>query len=61
MSVEEKVGQTIQADIASITPDELRKYPLGSSWPAATRRRAATTAPRPRWVDLDQRLPRRGA
>jgi beta-glucosidase len=30
MSLEEKVGQTIQADGASITPDELRKYPLGS-------------------------------
>ena len=30
MSVEEKVGQTIQADIASITPDDLRRYPLGS-------------------------------
>ena len=30
MTLEEKVGQTIQADIASITPDDLRKYPLGS-------------------------------
>lgn len=30
MSLEEKVGQTIQADGASITPDELRQYPLGS-------------------------------
>jgi beta-glucosidase len=30
MSLEEKVGQTIQADGASITPEELRRYPLGS-------------------------------
>ena len=30
MTVEQKVGQVIQADIDSITPDELRHYPLGS-------------------------------
>ena len=30
MSVAEKVGQMIQADIGSITPDDLRRYPLGS-------------------------------
>src|SRR5271168_4855847 len=30
MSLEEKIGQMIQADIASITPDELRTYKLGS-------------------------------
>jgi len=30
MSVEEKVGQTIQGDIASTTPDDVRKYHLGS-------------------------------
>src|SRR5918992_286782 len=30
MSVEQKVGQLIQADIGSITPDDLRVYPLGS-------------------------------
>src|SRR6478736_4249600 len=30
MSVEEKVGQTIQGDIASMTPADLEKYPLGS-------------------------------
>jgi beta-glucosidase len=30
MTLEEKVGQMIQADIASITPDDLRSYPLGS-------------------------------
>jgi beta-glucosidase len=30
MSLEEKVGQTIQADIGNITPQELREYPLGA-------------------------------
>lgn len=30
MSVEEKVGQIVQADITTITPDDLRKYRLGS-------------------------------
>ena len=30
MTLEEKVGQIIQADIASVTPDEVRKFNLGS-------------------------------
>lgn len=30
LSVEEKVGQIIQADIGSVTPDDVRKYRLGS-------------------------------
>ena len=30
MTVEQKVGQVIQADIASITPDDLRHFSLGS-------------------------------
>ncbi|HEY0106432.1 MAG TPA: glycoside hydrolase family 3 protein, partial [Rhizomicrobium sp.] len=30
MTVEEKVGQTIQADIASVAPDDVRTYRLGS-------------------------------
>jgi beta-glucosidase len=30
LTLEQKVGQLIQADIASITPDDLRHYPLGS-------------------------------
>ena len=30
MTLEEKVGQLVQADIASVTPDDLRTYPLGS-------------------------------
>ena len=30
MSLEQKVGQTVQGDIASITPDDVRRYHLGS-------------------------------
>ncbi|WP_430543316.1 glycoside hydrolase family 3 protein [Stenotrophomonas maltophilia] len=30
MTVEEKVGQLVQGDIASITPDDVRRYRLGS-------------------------------
>jgi len=30
MSVEEKVGQIVQGDIGSVTPDDVRKYRLGS-------------------------------
>ncbi|MDP5129897.1 MAG: exo 1,3/1,4-beta-D-glucan glucohydrolase [Paraglaciecola sp.] len=30
MTVEEKVGQVIQADIASVTPEEVKEYHLGS-------------------------------
>ena len=30
LTVEEKVGQIVQADIGSITPEDLRKYRLGS-------------------------------
>lgn len=30
MTVEEKVGQIVQADISAITPEDLRKYRLGS-------------------------------
>ena len=30
MTIEEKVGQIVQADITTITPDDLRKYRLGS-------------------------------
>ncbi len=30
MSVEEKVGQTIQTEVGSITPEDLHRYPLGS-------------------------------
>jgi hypothetical protein len=30
MSLEQKVGQIVQGDIASVTPDDVRRYHLGS-------------------------------
>ena len=30
MSIEEKVGQMIQADLSTVRPEDLRTYPLGS-------------------------------
>lgn len=53
MTLEEKVGQLIQADIASITPSDLATYPIGSilaggnSSPDGNER-----APLQAWVDL---------
>lgn len=53
MTLEEKVGQVIQADIGSITPADLARYPLGSilaggnSAPGGDER-----APAAAWVDL---------
>ena len=53
MTIEEKVGQIIQADIASITPADLATYPLGSilaggnSAPGGDDRASAQA-----WVDL---------
>ncbi|MFN3668195.1 MAG: glycoside hydrolase family 3 N-terminal domain-containing protein [Brevundimonas sp.] len=53
MTLEEKVGQTIQADISSITPEDLLTYPLGSilaggnSSPGGDERAAPQA-----WVDL---------
>jgi beta-glucosidase len=53
MTVEEKVGQTIQADIAAIEPSDLLTYPLGSilaggnSSPGGDERASAQA-----WVDL---------
>lgn len=53
LSLEEKVGQVIQGDIGSITPADLRKYPLGSvlaggnSGPGGDDR-----APPQAWLDL---------
>jgi len=53
MTVEEKVGQLIQADIASIKPEDLLTYPLGSilaggnSSPGGDERASAQD-----WVDL---------
>ena len=53
MTLEEKVGQTIQADIGSITPADLARYPIGSilaggnSAPGGDER-----APAMAWVEL---------
>lgn len=53
LTVEEKVGQVIQGDISTITPEDLRKYPLGSilaggnSGPGGDDR-----APPQQWLDL---------
>jgi hypothetical protein len=61
MTVEEKVGQTIQADIASIKPEDLlTKYPLGRSGGRHIRSPAATTAPRPGLGRHGGGLPRGG-
>ncbi|MGV8951063.1 MAG: glycoside hydrolase family 3 protein [Cypionkella sp.] len=55
MTLEEKVGQLIQADIGSITPADLTRYPIGSilaggnSAPAANER-----APLADWVALSR-------
>ena len=56
MTLEEKVGQTIQADIGSIKPEDLLTYPPGTSaprptngsnWPGpSARRRPSGRAPR---------------
>jgi beta-glucosidase len=43
MTLEQKVGQMVQAEIRSVTPDDVRKYRLGSvlngggAWPGANR------------------------
>ncbi|HSY05232.1 MAG TPA: glycoside hydrolase family 3 protein [Steroidobacteraceae bacterium] len=57
MTPEQKVGQVIQADIGSITPDDLRHYPLGSvlnggnSWPNDDKLAAASE-----WLRLADRF-----
>ncbi|MBM6577980.1 glycoside hydrolase family 3 C-terminal domain-containing protein [Microvirga sp. SRT01] len=53
MTVEEKVGQVIQADIASVTPEDVKRYHLGSvlnggnSGPYGD-----DLAPAPKWLEL---------
>ena len=57
MTPEQKVGQLIQADIGSISPDDLRHYPLGSvlnggnSWPNDDELAAASE-----WLQLADRF-----
>ncbi|MFC5345596.1 glycoside hydrolase family 3 N-terminal domain-containing protein [Brevundimonas staleyi] len=53
MTVEEKVGQTIQADIGSITPADLATYPLGSILAGGSSGPGGNDkAPAQAWVDL---------
>ena len=53
MTVEEKVGQTIQADIGAITPADLARYPLGSILAGGSSGPSGDDkAPAQAWVDL---------
>ena len=53
MTLEEKVGQMIQADIASITPAELRTYRLGSVLAGGNAAPGGNVRTGPRaWLDL---------
>jgi beta-glucosidase len=53
MTLEQKVGQMVQADIRSVTPDDVRKYRLGSvlngggAWPGENKHASAAD-----WVAL---------
>ncbi|NJC41221.1 beta-glucosidase [Brevundimonas alba] len=53
MTLEEKVGQTIQADISAIKPEELLTYPLGSILAGGNSSPAGNERSTPQaWVDL---------
>ncbi len=53
MTVEEKVGQVIQADISSVTPDEVRTYHLGSVLNGGNSAPGGDEfAPGPKWLEL---------
>jgi len=53
MSVEDKVGQTIQGDIASMTPADLEKYPLGSILAGGNSAPGGDDRASPKaWIDL---------
>lgn len=53
MTLEEKVGQLIQADISSITPDDLATYPLGSILAGGSSGPWGNDKAEPqKWVDL---------
>lgn len=66
MSLEEKVGQVIQADIASVTPEEARRYHLGSILNGGNSAPGNDEfAPAPKWLALadafyDASVDRRG-
>ncbi len=53
MSIEQKVGQVIQGDIASITPEDVRKYHLGSVFNGGNSDpRGKYNAPASEWLKL---------
>jgi len=53
MTLEEKVGQVVQADIGSITPEDLRTYPLGSILAGGSSSPGSNERATPQaWLDL---------
>jgi len=55
MSLEEKVGQTIQTEIGAIDPEDLRRYPLGSVLAGGDSKvRGNHRAPPAAWLSLAQ-------
>src|SRR5690348_16139111 len=53
MTLEEKVGQVIQGDIASLTPDDVRTYHLGSVLNGGNSGPGGDDfAPAPKWLEL---------
>ncbi|MGA2952685.1 MAG: exo 1,3/1,4-beta-D-glucan glucohydrolase [Caulobacteraceae bacterium] len=57
MSLAEKVGQTIQGDISSVTPDDLRRYPLGAILAGGSSApRGDNRAPPSAWLELIRRF-----
>jgi beta-glucosidase len=53
MTLEEKVGQVIQGDIASLTPDDVRTYHLGSVLNGGNSAPSNDDfAPAPKWLEL---------
>lgn len=57
MTIEEKVGQVIQADIASVTPDDARTYHLGSILNGGNSAPDGNElAPPQKWLDLADRF-----
>jgi beta-glucosidase len=57
MSVEEKIGQILQPDIDSITPDEVRRYHIGSVLNGGNSGPYKDDfAPAPKWLELADQL-----
>ncbi|MEG3177154.1 glycoside hydrolase family 3 N-terminal domain-containing protein [Sphingomonas sp. RB3P16] len=57
MTLEEKVGQVVQADIDSITPDEVRRYHIGSVLNGGNSGpNKDDFAPAPKWLELADAL-----